>query len=146
MPTTSRGYPYPGLTDAPNGPSQVQALAVALNDDAATIVETFRNGDSSAIIGSTPAQTTPKIRQEFSLTSTTNVNGEVQIFFPTAFANGITYLAISPGDSTGLGGVGFIILNLGACDLTKVYATILTTSGARWASKAARVNIVAVGW
>ncbi len=33
MPTTSRGYPYPAFTDAPNGPVQLQALAAALNTD-----------------------------------------------------------------------------------------------------------------
>lgn len=32
MPTTPNlGLPYPGLTDAPNGPAQIQALAVAVD-------------------------------------------------------------------------------------------------------------------
>jgi hypothetical protein len=44
MPTTSRGYPYPGLTDAPNVPADIQALAVALNNDLARL-----NGLSSKV-------------------------------------------------------------------------------------------------
>lgn len=38
MATTSRGYPYPALTDQPNGPTQLQALAQAVNDDVAGTV------------------------------------------------------------------------------------------------------------
>lgn len=33
MATTSRGYPYPGLSDQPNGPGEIQALADAINTD-----------------------------------------------------------------------------------------------------------------
>lgn len=33
MPTTPRGYQYPALTDQPNGPAEIQALAQALDTD-----------------------------------------------------------------------------------------------------------------
>lgn len=33
MATTPRGYPYPGLSDSPNGPSQIQGLATAIDTD-----------------------------------------------------------------------------------------------------------------
>lgn len=37
MPNTSRGYPYPLLTDAPDGPAQIKALADALNADVGSL-------------------------------------------------------------------------------------------------------------
>lgn len=37
MGTTSRGYPYPALTDAPNGPSQLQSLATAIDSDVGAV-------------------------------------------------------------------------------------------------------------
>lgn len=33
MPSTARGYPYPSGGDSPDGPTQIQALAQAVNDD-----------------------------------------------------------------------------------------------------------------
>lgn len=40
MPTTSRGYPYPDLSGAPNVPADIQALAVALNADLSILGDT----------------------------------------------------------------------------------------------------------
>ena len=37
MGSTPRGYPYPTLTDAPNGPSQMQALAAAIDTDVTAV-------------------------------------------------------------------------------------------------------------
>lgn len=37
MPTTSRGYPYPAPSDAPNGPAQIAALAEAIDDDVTAV-------------------------------------------------------------------------------------------------------------
>jgi hypothetical protein len=47
MPTTPNlGLPYPGLTNAPNGPADIQALAVAL--DAMGVV--FAQGDTASAV------------------------------------------------------------------------------------------------
>lgn len=38
MPSTSRGYPYPTLSDAPNTPQHLQSLAQAVNGDVTAVV------------------------------------------------------------------------------------------------------------
>jgi hypothetical protein len=113
---------------------------------AVPVAETFRNRDTAVLIGTAPASTVTKIRQEFSAIATTTTGGAIAVSFPTPFANGITYMAACPGDSIGVGGVGSVLTRLSLCSLSAYNAFVLTTGGAIVASTAVRVNVVAVGW
>lgn len=51
MPNTALGFPYPSLSDAPNGPAAIEALAAAVDD--------LLNGEWEAFTTSWTASTTP---------------------------------------------------------------------------------------
>jgi len=53
MPTTSRGYPYPDLSSAPNVPADIQALAVALDTDLASPARPFAQAAGAVILAGT---------------------------------------------------------------------------------------------
>lgn len=109
-------------------------------------VDTFAAGDTNAIMGNDPTTTTRKIRQEFSRIVTTTSGGAFATNFPTAFIHGVTSLMATPGDSTGNGGLGFIIPRLSLCTVAAYNGVAFTTGGAVAASTTIRVNIAAVGW
>jgi hypothetical protein len=118
----------------------------AIPSSALVSPDTFKSGDNNVIVGTGMPITTTKIRQEFSAIVTTTSGGAIAVVFPTAFPNGITYLHAEPGDSTGVGGVGFIVTRLSLCSLSTYNGIVMTTAGAAVASTSVRVNVVAVGW
>lgn len=53
MPTTTRGYTYPGVNDAPNGPSQIQTLASDIDSDVQGIEDRLDGTDPTQVTDST---------------------------------------------------------------------------------------------
>jgi len=127
---------------ASTGNTIAQTAAVAALRGAS--IDTFRNGDTVPLFGASPALTTPKIRQEFTTTATTNAGGAVNIPFPTPFPHGLTYLSAVPGDS--IGDVGFFVPSGANYSLGAWNGVVYTVAGALARSALFRVNIVAVGW
>lgn len=132
--TTNFSFPYPGLTDSPDGPTQVEALANAIDAELETIVA----GLPAAEIAVTKAGNT-------SLTSTTTLTADPDLAFGSVIAANTNYrfegvLVFEGGSSGGFkmqlvpsaGTLRYQNLNPDA-NLATVYSTdivTLTTTGA----------------
>lgn len=140
MPTTSRGYDYPVLGDAPNVPADMQALAESINTDVGNVstalTELFvrRTADSSAVNNSTTLVSdsvlalTPAISTVYTLSGlivySSNIAADIKFGF--TFPAGATLTWTGSGVVvTGGGGGGDLAANVAlrlAADSTFAYA------------------------
>lgn len=85
MPTTSRGYPYPNPSDPADVPSDMQALATAIDGDMAGITPYI--DDNIKVANTTSASTTEVVID--SMTWTAVANEKVLLHFDAAYQGSI---------------------------------------------------------
>lgn len=108
MPTTPRGYHYPALTDAPNGPVQIQQLATDIDTDVtkASLGSYGETIDGSAVTLSTTSAFAGAATRTFNLTSQRRVRIVTQTRFQLAAGTSARYLlqsAYNAGSSASIG-------------------------------------------
>lgn len=105
-------------------------------------------GADGYFLGSSAPAGTDAIVKAFSAVVTVDAWGGVSVPYPGgAFPNGVQTVVATPGDTVGVGGLGYVASVQSNCTLAVWYGVTMKTTGAVMPTGSmVRVNLVAMGW